>query len=279
MWPGLPVGYGRAAGDHHQDVVLDQPPGECDVAVVLLDLGVVAAHHPHRAPDLPLGDRFDQRLRGPSQGLEDGFHREAAHHVHRLVRDPHPLRDAVGVVLHRGADQLVADLHASLGVEGDVGGAGELGLVRGGDDFGVEALGHVGHGGHDALVVHYHHLQGPGHDHQLLHQVIAGHVDAAPHEQLVAGAAQAHQVDAPGAFLPGQLEQAGVLGGPHHHVGQQRVVPVEGDVDLIGPQHAQVDFRADWASGCRRGRRRARWLSWSRPSRRKGWCAANGAGC
>ena len=78
--------------------------------------------------------------------------------------------------------------------------AGELGLVEGADDLGVEALGRLGHGRHDALVIDHHHLHRAGDDAQLLHQVVAGHRDALAHQHFIAGAAQPGQVDALGAL-------------------------------------------------------------------------------
>ena len=42
--PGLGVGDGGTPRIQHQDVVFDQLPRQGDVAVVMLDLGVVAPH-------------------------------------------------------------------------------------------------------------------------------------------------------------------------------------------------------------------------------------------
>ena len=48
---GLGAGLGIAACGEDQDVVLDQFPDHADMAEVLGDLGVVAAHHGTDAPD------------------------------------------------------------------------------------------------------------------------------------------------------------------------------------------------------------------------------------
>jgi len=61
-----------------------------------------------------------------------------------------------------------------------------------------------------------------------------------PHQGLVAGAADAGQVDAFGALLPGVLQQFGVAGGGQDHLGQRRLVPVHDDVDLVRLDDAQV---------------------------------------
>jgi hypothetical protein len=85
----------------------------------------------------------------------------------------------------------------------------KLRLVAGADHFGVVATGDFAHGGHDALVVHDHHVHGPGGENQLGHQVVAGHGDAPAHEQFVARAADPHQVDAGGPFFLCQPRSSG----------------------------------------------------------------------
>ena len=84
--------------------------------------------------------------------------------------------------------------------------SGKLGLVAGADHLGVVAGGHLAQGGHDALVVHNHHVHGAGGEDQLGHQMVAGHGDAPAHEQFVARAADAGQVDAGGALGFGQIQ-------------------------------------------------------------------------
>ncbi len=53
--PGFAVGHGGAARYQYQDIVFDQPAGQCDVPVVLRNFRVTAANHrrPRRESCLP----------------------------------------------------------------------------------------------------------------------------------------------------------------------------------------------------------------------------------
>ena len=142
-------------------------------------------------------------------------------------------RDPVRIRLDALADDLLADREALRRVEADVRGARDLRLVGGRDHPRVEASRDVDDGRHDALVVDDHRLEGAGHHDQLLHEMVAGHRHAAAHHQLVAGAAQADEVDALGALALRERDKLGIAGGLHDHVGQQRVVPVQRDVHVV----------------------------------------------
>ena len=54
---------------------------------------------------------------------------------------------------------------------------------------------------------------------------------------------------------------------------ERRLVAVDDDVDLVVLEDAQVDLRRPSGWACRRGCRRCRWPTWSRPSRRPARCA------
>ena len=142
----------------------------------------------------------------------------------------------------------------------------------GGDELGVVALGHVGQGLHDALHVHHHGVHRAGDDGQFLLQVVAGNRNAVAHEDLVGGAAHAGQLDALGALVLGVLDGLRLLGGHVDHLGQQRLMAVDDDVDVVFFQHAQVDLAGHRHRACRTGCPGGRWRSWSRPSRRTGRC-------
>ena len=75
--------------------------------------------------------------------------------------------------------------------------------------------------------------------------MIAGHRHAAPHQQFVAGAAQPDQVDTAGTVGTGQFHQFRLGGRLDHHVRQQRIMAMEGDIDLVFPQNPEVDLGHD----------------------------------
>ena len=78
-----------------------------------------------------------------------------------------------------------------------------LGDGVGGDQFGVEALGHIGQVLEHALDVHHHGITGTGDDGQLLLQEIACRRYAVALKNLIGRTADAAQLDAFGALYFG----------------------------------------------------------------------------
>ena len=70
---------------------------------------------------------------------------------------------------------------------------------------------------HDALHVDDHRLDGAGEHREFLVEEVAGRRDAVAHEDLVAGAADAGEVDALGARRLGLGDQLGVTRGLDEH--------------------------------------------------------------
>ena len=141
---GLGVGHGGAAGVQDQDVVGNESAGDGGVTQILADLGVVAAHHAHGAPDLAGLDGVDEGRGGAAQGAEDGFHGKAAHLVDRGDRNEDPLGLAVGEVLHGHFDHFPAPFQGVFRGEFQVLGMREFGLGGGGDEMGVVTGGQSG---------------------------------------------------------------------------------------------------------------------------------------
>jgi hypothetical protein len=117
-----------------------------------------------------------------------------------------------------------------------------LGDGVGGDQLGVEALGHVGQVLDDALDVHHHGVAGAGDDGQFLLQVGAGLGHAVALENLVGRAADAAQLDALGALGFGVVDHFRFLGRGHDHLGEHRLMAVDDDVDVVFLHDAQVGF-------------------------------------
>ena len=147
---------------------------------------------------------------------------------------------AVLEVLHRHADDGLGVLTGGLLAEVDELAVGHPGDVGGGDELGVEALRQGPQSGEDALNIHHDGLAGPGEDHVLLLEEVAGHGDAVAHGHLVGGAAHAADVDALGALLLGESQHLGILGVQHDHLGQRGIVAVNDDVHHVLLHDAQV---------------------------------------
>ena len=106
---------------------------------------------------------------------------------------------------------------------------------------------------HDALHVDDHGLDGAGEHGQLLVQEVARRRDAVAHEDLVAGAADAGEVDALGAGGLGLGDELGVARRLDEHRREGGLVAVHDDVDLVVLEHAEVDLATRAATACRRG--------------------------
>ena len=156
---------------------------------------------------------------------------------------------AVGVVGDRHAHDLAGGLGGAVLVELHVHRARDLGLGRGRDELRVEALRERPERLHDALHVDDHGLDGAGEHGQLLVQEVAGRRDAVAHEDLVAGAADAGEVDALGAGGLGLGDELGVAGGLHEHRRERGLVAVHDDVDLVVLEHAEVDLADESGDG------------------------------
>ena len=126
----LARGVGGAAGDHHEDVVLDEVLDQVDDALVLGDLGVVAADDGSDALDLAVDDvvveRHEALAERATQHVADVLVREAGDHRALDVGDVDVLGPAVRVVVDRHLDDLLGDLERVLLVELDVRRAGDL---------------------------------------------------------------------------------------------------------------------------------------------------------
>jgi len=164
------------------------------MSVVMFDLRVVAPHDTRGASDFTGLDGVDQRVHRTAEGLDDRFHGKSTHGRNRLDRN----KDlAASCKIFDGLlNQNVGHLHGVFRVKFPVFHSRELCLVTGADHFRMVASGHGAKGGHDALIIHQHHVDGSGGENQFCHQMVARHGDAPAHEQLVPGAADPGQVDA-----------------------------------------------------------------------------------
>ena len=172
------------------------------------------------------------------QGSHNGFHGEAGYHRSLDVGDIHGFVFAALELVDGLVDDFVGFGAGGLFAEFNVGRVGDLGNLHGGDDLGANAFGRIDHSRHDALVIHHHGIQCAGYDGHLLAHRMGTSGDAMTHHNLVAGAANAHQVDARGAGRFGRLLFG--LGGHDQHFGQYRIVAVQGDVDRLGLEGSQV---------------------------------------
>ena len=241
---GLGAGGGGAAGHDDHDVVGDEALDHLDDALVLGDAHVVAADDAGEAADAAGDDGVVER---PERAAVEA----ALHVVEVLVAEAGDERLVVVGDVDRAAVRVVGDGHAhdlagrlrgAVLVELDVRRAGDLGLRRRRHQLGVEALGERPERLHDALHVDDHGLDGAGEHGELLVQEVAGRRDAVAHEDLVAGAADAGEVDALRAGRLGLGDELGVARGLDQHRRQRRLVAVDDDVDLVVLEHAEVDL-------------------------------------
>jgi len=175
-----------------------------------------------------------------AQHVVDGLVTEAHHHIDFGVQRDEALAALLEVLDGVGEDRLGA-VDGVVIVKLQMHRTGHLGPVVGGDDVGVEVLGHLGHRLHDTLDVHHHRLNSAGGQHHLLLDETGRHRDAPAHENLVAGTADSGQVDALGALFLGQFQHIRLLGGDTEGLGQQRLVAMNGDVDLVHLQDPEID--------------------------------------
>ena len=124
-----------------------------------------------------------------------------------------------------------------------------LGDGMGGDQFGVEAFGHVGQVLEYALDVHDHGIAGAGDDGQFLLQVGTGLGNAVTLEDLVGRAADAAQLNALGALGFGVLDDFRFLAHGHDHLGEYRLMAVDDDIDVVFLHDAQVGFGLQGVGG------------------------------
>jgi hypothetical protein len=210
--------------------------------VILTD--VVAAGEQAHPQQVAVDDVVDQWLEwivrvDQRQHLDDCLGRDAGQRgvAHRRDVDFGRVALLVGC---DGQPQDFARLLAGIAlIELDVRGAGDLGDRHSGDDGSVVLGSHLGQAGHDALIVYYAGIQGAGDDGQLLRERVGSGRNAVAHHHLVAGAADAHQVDAflgPGG--PGFGLHAYSFG--YYDFAQHRIMAMHGHVDCLFLEHTQV---------------------------------------
>jgi hypothetical protein len=112
----------------------------------------------------------------------------------------------------------------------------------GGDQFGVETVGHVGDILKDALDIDHHGIAGAGDNGQFLLQ--KGAAQRAPRgaADFVGGAADPGQLDTFGPLDLAYVTISGCLGHGHNHFGQNRFMAMNDQVDVVRFHHAEVGF-------------------------------------
>ena len=241
---GLGAGGGRAAGHHDHDVVGDEALDHLDDALVLGDAHVVAADDAGEAAHAAGDDGVVER---PERAAV-----EAALHVvevlvaeagdERLVEVGDVDGTAVGVVGDRHAHDLAGRLGGAVLVELDVRRAGDLGLGRGRDQLGVEALGERP----SACMMHCTSTTmtstAPVRTASSCCRKLPATGMPCRMRISLAGAADAGEVDALRAGGLGLGDELRVAGGLDQHRRERRLVAVHDDVDLVVLEHAEVDL-------------------------------------
>jgi hypothetical protein len=149
-----------------------------------------------------------------------------------------------------------------------------LGDGVGGDQLGVKALGHVGHILENTLDVYHHGVAGAGDDGHFLLQVGAGLGHAVALEELVGRTADAAQLDALGALGLGVFDDFRLLAHGHDHLGEDRLVAVDDDVDMVFFHDAQVGFGLQRIGGAEKHVLQVRGQHGAAPAVRQGGAGA-----
>ncbi|MBA7590894.1 hypothetical protein ES708_33037 [subsurface metagenome] len=243
--PGLGTGNGVTAGGNHQHVVLYQLFNHGDMAFVMLGAGVIAADDAGKASYPSVDDVIVQRAVGsaehPAQQVVDGLVAETGNLVGLVVGDMDvPL--AVGEVFDSRFHYFPRRLQGIVLVELDMGSARNPGFGRGGDNLGVVTFGDGLYGLHNALYIHHHGVHRAGDYSQLLLQEITGDGHSMPHQYLVGGAAHPGKVYSLGPLGLGQLYHLRLLGDGDNHLGKQRLMAMNDDIDLALFEHPQISL-------------------------------------
>ena len=207
------------------------------------DLGVVAAdHRDSAAQDAGLDDvsqrleraeRVNVRVAHAVELFLNGLDRVADTGLGLEVRNVDKLGLAVFEVFNRHADDRLGVVRRSVLMELDEIGVRHAGDGGGGDELGMEALGERAECREDALHVDDDGLAGARQNDVFLLQEVARHRNALTHGDLVAGAADARDVDALCADGLGQRDHLGILRIHDDHLGKRRIVAVDDDVDHV----------------------------------------------
>ena len=129
-------------------------------------------------------------------------------------------------------------------VKRDVGGADSFGDIRGGYHFGMIGFGNIRQTRHYALNVHNHHFDGAGDDRQFLLKEVAGHLDAAAHQDFIGGTAEPGQIDAFGSGFGGIFPDFRIVYGGSQHFRQRGLMAMHDNVYFLLFQHAEIGAAA-----------------------------------
>ena len=256
---GLGRSLCRTAGDDDDDIVLEKLLHELDVRSIGANLGVVAADHcDSTAQDAGL-DNVGQRLQraervnmGVAHAVEfflNGLDRVADAGLGLEVRNVDKFGLAVFEVFNRHADDRLGVLRRSILMELDEIRVRHAGNGRGRDELGMEALGKRAKSREDALHINDDGFACARQDNVFLLQEVTCHRNALPHGDLVAGAADARDVDALCADGLGQRDHLGILRIHDDHLGKRRIVAVDDDVDHVLFHDADVGGGVNGARG------------------------------
>ena len=135
--------------------------------------GIVTPYNAGNTADPPVDDVVIQSIESTpeatTQMIFDGLHTKTGH-LFRLVLRDHNIRAALIKIIDGDFDDAFGVFHSMMFIKLDVQHIVllHLGHGVGGDQFGMETLGHVGQILHDALNIHDHGVAGAGNNGQLL---------------------------------------------------------------------------------------------------------------
>lgn len=206
----------------------------------MLDTWVVAADNGAEASYLPGLDHIKQRVKCAAKCLQECFNGETCCNFDRAAGDFHTSHVSRLEGLDGDIDHLSGLFHGAAVFERNMGCTGKFCLVGGGDEAGGVAGCGLHQTRHDTLVINHHGVHCSGDDGQLGHQVVSGHGDSLPHEQLISRTAESADIDSfsTGLFCP--LDHLRFTGSRQDHFGNNRIMAMDQDIDLLLFQDAEI---------------------------------------
>ncbi|OPY00686.1 MAG: hypothetical protein A4E61_01902 [Syntrophorhabdus sp. PtaB.Bin184] len=165
---------------------------------------------------------------------------ETRHHVLALRRNIHRV-PPVGVILDGHRKNSFRDVKPVFRLKFDMLRTLDHGPVGGGDESRVKTFRHARQPLHLALHIDGHELDGTGHEGQFLLQKVAGAGYAVTHEYLVGTAAHARQIHTLRPDLLCKLPDTRIMARGHKHLGQERLMTVDHDIDVVLLQDTEID--------------------------------------
>ncbi len=124
--PGFGAGDGGATGFDNQDILFNQLFGKSNMAVIMLDFGIIASHYTGNPFNVPFLYGIQQGIKGAAEGGKNRLHTEAGHELHFFCGNKYFLFVSPGVIFDSSSHYFPGNLQRFFLVKGNMLRAGEL---------------------------------------------------------------------------------------------------------------------------------------------------------